>query len=569
MSVEPILDIKNLSVRFKARHNEAKEAVSNITFDIKAGECFALVGESGSGKSVTSLAIMGLLPETAEIQADTIILAGTSLSRSSESDLRRIRGKKVAMIFQDPMTSLNPLVRIGEQIAEPICIHQRVHKRIAKQKAQSLLEKVALSPSEKFYRKYPHELSGGQQQRVMIAMAISSEPTLLIADEPTTALDVTIQKQVVDLLKKLQKELSMALLFITHDLALVADIADRIGVMRNGTLVELAETRKLFTTPQKPYTKGLIACRPPLDKRPQRLPTVDSFLLAQDGGYVAEANMSEREVKTSTVNESLLLIEEVSKFYYTKRSLVKRLSTPFKAVDQISLSIRKGLNFGIVGESGCGKTTLARLMVGLLEPSSGKISYKGKDLSKLSHKQRHCIRRNVQYIFQNPYAALNPKFTIEQILMEPMDVHNICNSPTQRRDRAVELLENVGLSSDVLDRFPHQFSGGQRQRICIARALSLDPEVIVCDESVSALDVSIQAQILNLLLDIQDQRDVTYIFISHDLSVVKFFADELAVMKDGKIVECGASDKIYSQPEHPFTKALLDSIPSTQLTARQ
>lgn len=566
MSVNAILSLKDLNITFKPQNGDVKTAVSDLSFDIQKGETFALVGESGSGKSITSLAIMGLLPEIAEVRSSAIHLGGEELSQKSEADMRKIRGKKVAMIFQDPMTSLNPLVTVGEQIAEPIRIHQDLGRAQAKVKALELLEKVALNPAARFYRKYPHELSGGQQQRVMIAMAISSTPDLLIADEPTTALDVTIQKQVVDLLKSLQKEFSMALLFITHDLALVANIADRIGVMRHGSLVEVATTSELFQNPKQPYTKGLIACRPPMDSKPRRLPTVESFLSGQSSSlsHRDETSKNQRLSPKKLDSEPVLVIDNVSKYYFKKNAFIKRFSTPFKAVDQVSLSIQKGINFGLVGESGCGKTTLARLMVGLGDPSHGIIRYRGQDLSSLSRQQRLEVRRKVQYIFQNPYAALNPKFTIEQTLIEPMNVHHIGRHHKDRRERAVELLDMVGLTADMLTRYPHQFSGGQRQRICIARALSLDPELIVCDESVSALDVSIQAQILNLLLDIQEKRDVTYVFISHDLGVVKFFADELAVMKDGKIVESGASDRVYRQPEHPFTKTLLSSIPKVE-----
>lgn len=566
MSVNAILSLKDLNITFKPQNGDVKTAVSDLSFDIQKGETFALVGESGSGKSITSLAIMGLLPEIAEVRSSAIHLGGEELSQKSEADMRKIRGKKVAMIFQDPMTSLNPLVTVGEQIAEPIRIHQDLGRAQAKVKALELLEKVALNPAARFYRKYPHELSGGQQQRVMIAMAISSTPDLLIADEPTTALDVTIQKQVVDLLKSLQKEFSMALLFITHDLALVANIADRIGVMRHGSLVEVATTSELFQNPKQPYTKGLIACRPPMNSKPRRLPTVESFLSGQSSrlSHRDETSQNQRLSPKKLDSEPVLVIDNVSKYYFKKNAFIKRFSTPFKAVDQVSLSIQKGINFGLVGESGCGKTTLARLMVGLGDPSHGIIRYRGQDLSSLSRQQRLEVRRKVQYIFQNPYAALNPKFTIEQTLIEPMNVHHIGRHHKDRRERAVELLDMVGLTADMLTRYPHQFSGGQRQRICIARALSLDPELIVCDESVSALDVSIQAQILNLLLDIQEKRDVTYVFISHDLGVVKFFADELAVMKDGKIVESGASDQVYRQPEHPFTKTLLSSIPKVE-----
>ena len=566
MSVHNILSVKDLSVTFKPRNRDVKKAVFNLSFDIKKGETFGLVGESGSGKSVTSLAIMGLLPEIAEVTSSSINLAGDELSQKSEAEMRSIRGKKIAMIFQDPMTSLNPLVTVGEQIAEPIRIHQGLGRHDAKVKALELLEKVALNPAVRFYRKYPHELSGGQQQRVMIAMAISSNPDLLIADEPTTALDVTIQKQVVELLKSLQEEFSMGLLFITHDLALVANIADRIGVMRHGKLVEIAATPMLFKHPKEPYTKGLIACRPPMDSKPRRLPTVESFLSGPTASLSDQTLTltSKRLASETSNNEPVLVIENVSKYYFKKSALIKRFSTPFKAVDQVNLSIQKGINFGLVGESGCGKTTLARLMVGLNEPTHGAIYYKGQDLASLSRQERLEVRKKVQYIFQNPYAALNPKFTIEQTLIEPMQVHHIGSHYKDRRDRAAELLDMVGLAEDMLSRYPHQFSGGQRQRICIARALSLDPELIVCDESVSALDVSIQAQILNLLLDIQEKKGVTYVFISHDLGVVKFFADRLAVMKDGKIVESGASDKVYRKPEHPFTKTLLSSIPTVE-----
>ncbi|MFW7380919.1 MAG: ABC transporter ATP-binding protein [Oligoflexus sp.] len=558
-----ILSLENLDIKFHSKHKADFHAVKNLNLEIHQGETFALVGESGSGKSVTSLAIMGLLPSNGRVTAGKVQFAGQDLLQLAKTSWRKIRGHQIAMIFQEPMTSLNPLVPVGQQIMEPLRIHRQQNRQAAKAEALRLLDRVGLQAPEFFFKKYPHELSGGQQQRIMIAMAISCQPKLLIADEPTTALDVTIQKQVLELLQELQQEMNMALLFITHDLGVVADIADRIGVMRYGQLVECDLNRNIFAQPKHPYTQGLIACRPPLHTKPRRLATVQDFTAADGQAKRPDPQsfQGERRRAATSGEQSIIALQQVSKIYQ-RRSLIPGLSGPTQtAVDQVSLNIPEGCNFGLVGESGCGKTTIARLMMRLLKPSSGQIYFRSQDISQLDEQSMKPIRRRIQYIFQNPYAALNPRFRVEQILLEPMQIHQIGTSRAEQLDKIDDLLLKVGLDPAARRKYPHEFSGGQRQRICIARALTVDPELVICDESVAALDVSIQAQILNLLLDLQEQHPMTYIFISHDLSVVRFFCDRIAVMKDGAIVETQDAEALFNNPQHPFTQNLLGSIP--------
>lgn len=551
-----LLKINDLTVTFTPRHQASFNAVSNLSFEIKRGESLALVGESGSGKSITSLSIMGLLPNLAKISHGSIKFDQQDIAELAEEDLRRIRGRKIAMIFQDPMTSLNPLVKVGKQIAEPIHIHMGLDWKDANNKAFKLLEKVALRPASDFFNKYPHQLSGGEQQRIMIAMAVSAEPDLLIADEPTTALDVTIQKQVIKLLTQIQKEMNMSLLFITHDLALVSNVADRIGVMRNGKLIEIGSKKDIFKNPKKNYTKSLLLCRPNMNESLNRLPTIDNL--------IPPKNILDEAKSKGASDSNILTVENISLSYGHLSFLNWKKRAEKIAINDVSLQIPSGRNFGIVGESGCGKTSLARVMACLTKPTSGQVFFKGQSTNKLNTQEKLAMRRKIQYIFQNPYAALNPRFTIEQILCEPMEIHHIGENKLIRRNIAEKLMDQVGLKTSWLSRYPHEFSGGQRQRICIARALTLNPELIICDESVSALDVSIQAQILNLLLDLQDEYGMTYIFISHDLAVVKFFCDDVAVMKDGQIVEQGNAEKVYTNPVNPFTKHLLASIPQIE-----
>lgn len=559
-----LLKIENLSVDFKTDDGTVN-AVKNISFHIPKGKTVGLVGESGSGKSVTSLAIMRLIPNPpGKITNGSCFFEGKDLLKLPESEMRQVRGNKISMIFQEPMTSLNPVFTVGDQIAETLILHQRLDKKQALAKSLSLLDQVGIPHPEERINSYPHELSGGQRQRVMIAMAIACEPDLLIADEPTTALDVTIQKQILDLLADLQKKYKMSILFITHDLGVIADIADEVVVMYRGDIVENESSHELFTKPKHPYTKGLLACRPSLDRNPLRLPTVSDFM-SEDGKekYFDVATLNHiKEVRPLTKENPVLLeIKNLKKYFPLKKGIFGSVLSSIHAVDDVSLTVRKGRTLGLVGESGCGKTTLGRALLRLVEPTSGEIIYNGVDITKLGRNEMRGMRRKMQIIFQDPYASLNPRMTIGAAIMEPMVIHSLGNSKNDRIEMAGKLMERVGLSRAMLNRYPHEFSGGQRQRICIARALAVEPEFIVCDESVSALDVSIQAQILNLLLDLQDEFNLTYIFISHDLAVVKFISDEIAVMNKGVIVEMADAVQIYRQPQHDYTKKLLSAIP--------
>ncbi len=567
---DSVLTVQHLSVTFLDRQFGRLEAVKDVSFTLKQGRTLAIVGESGSGKSVSSLAVMGLLPPTAEIKAEALRLGELDLTSLDTQERRALRGRRMAMIFQEPMTSLNPLVPVGQQITEALRLHLPLSKKLAEEKMLHLVDQVGLPTPRLVARRYPHELSGGQQQRIMIAMAISCEPELLIADEPTTALDVTIQRQVIDLIMKLQETYRMSLLFITHDLALVADIADDVAVMYRGEMLEKRPALELFKRPEHAYTRGLLACRPPLDKRPHRLLTVSDFM-KQNAPQERELVSLSMEVNVVQPPQSsppppisssptILELRNLCKFYPQKASLFAA-PTLFKAVDHVNLQVRRGMRLGIVGESGCGKTTLARCMIRLLDPTAGKILFDGEDISQARSSELVHIRRRLQYIFQNPYAALNPRLPIADILTEPLVIHGLGGNQEDRLARAALTLEKVGLRPEMLHRYPHEFSGGQRQRICIARVLMLDPELIICDECVSALDVSVQAQILNLLLDIQERTGITFIFISHDLSVVKYFAEEVCVMSQGQIVEQGPADEIYARPQHAFTRRLLEAIP--------
>lgn len=555
-----LLTVKHLSVQFEDRQLASVKAVKDISFTLNAGQTLAIVGESGSGKSVASLAIMGLLAPNARVQAESIRLGSTDLLGLTPKERRSIRGKRIGMIFQEPMSSLHPLICIGDQIIEALSNHRQPRAQAASERMHDLLRDVGLPEPKQIARRYPHQLSGGQLQRAMIAMAISCEPELLIADEPTTALDVTIQRQVIDLILRLQENLKMGLLFITHDLALVADVADSVAVMYRGEILEHRPALELFQDPKQPYTKGLLACRPPLDKRPHRLLTVSDFM-NKDEAPVLSSKISVAVERAPKIDQKVILeIKDLSKIYRQKTSLFAS-SHDFKAIDSINLKVKRGARLGIVGESGSGKTTLARCMIRLLEPSHGQIIFEGQDLSRLSQNALTPIRRRLQYIFQNPYASLNPRLSIAEILIEALVIHKIGGNRQERLEKAALRLTQVGLNPDMLHRYPHEFSGGQRQRICIARVLMLDPELIICDECVSALDVSIQAQILNLLLDVQEKSGITFIFISHDLSVVKYFAEDVCVMSQGQIVEQGPADEIYAHPQHAFTQRLLKAIP--------
>lgn len=558
---EKLLEIKNLTVEFQTE-DESVKAVKSLNLSIPKGKTVGLVGESGSGKSVTSLAIMGLIPNPpGRISEGEILYHGEDLTKVSNERLRQLRGNKIAMIFQEPMTSLNPVFTTGNQIDEVLMLHQGMNKEEARKRTIELYEEVGIPEPKESVNKYPHQMSGGQKQRVMIAMAMACQPELLICDEPTTALDVTIQKQVLELMFDLQRKHGMSMLFITHDLAVIADIADEVAVMFRGDLVEQNTTKALFENPQHPYTKGLLACRPSLDENPVRLLTVDDFLNAKEDIDVSSLEMKKPRAISETENPVLLEIKNFNKHFPIKGGIFGRTVDWFKAVDDVSLQVRKGRTLGLVGESGCGKTTLGRSILRLLEPTAGEVIYDGINVTNLNKKEMREIRERMQIIFQDPYSSLNPRMTIGDIITEPMVIHGIGSTKRERYDVAADLLEKVGLKGDHLNRYPHEFSGGQRQRICIARALSLKPEFIICDESVSALDVSVQAQVLNLLQDLQDELGLTYIFISHDLSVVKYISDEIGVMNKGQIVEYGPAEEVYHNPKDEYTKKLLSAIP--------
>lgn len=561
---ENLVEVKNLSIDFKTDDGVVK-AVKNISFNIPRGKTVGLVGESGSGKSVTSLSIMRLIPNPpGEISSGSITFDGTDLLKLRESKMREIRGNKISMIFQEPMTSLNPVFTVGDQIAETILLHQNVSKAEAHQKTLDLMKQVGIPDPEKRIKAYPHEMSGGQRQRIMIAMAIACNPALLIADEPTTALDVTIQKQILELLHDLQKKYKMSMLFITHDLGVIADIADEVVVMYRGDIVEKGTTEQIFKNPKHPYTKGLLACRPSLERNPVRLPTVSDFMTSdgKEKSFDVAAHAQQKTIKPITdANPVLLELNDVKKHFPIKGGIFGGVKSHVKAVDGVSLQVRKGRTLGLVGESGCGKSTLGRTILRLIEPTEGQIKYNGVDIPSLNATELRKLRRKMQIIFQDPYASLNPRMTIASAIMEPMAIHGLGKNKEERMEMAAQLMDKVGLDRKFLNRYPHEFSGGQRQRICIARALAVQPDFIVCDESVSALDVSIQAQILNLLLDLQKEMNLTYIFISHDLAVVKFIADEVAVMYNGKVVEKADAISIYENPQHDYTKKLLSAIP--------
>jgi len=559
-----ILQVRDLDVAFRIdRKHEPFRAVKGISFDIPTNSTVALVGESGSGKSVSAMAILGLLPENAIIPAQSQIRyfsgggdpAGRDLLKCSPAELRGIRGKDISVIFQEPMTSLNPVFTVGEQIAESLRLHMGMTGAQARTRVVELLNEVGIPNPQLRVNSYPHEMSGGQQQRVMIAMAIACEPKLLIADEPTTALDVTIQKQILDLIAGLQEKHQMSVLFITHDLGVVGEIADHVVVMQNGVIHEQGLVRQIFESPQHPYTKALLACRPRLDRRPKRLPVIDDFLKS-DGRPL---HLEERHRGSDPSDAIILEVQNLNKTFFLKEGLFGKRAVP--AVKDVSFRLPKGKTLGLVGESGSGKTTVGLTVMRLHAATGGKVLFEGKDLLALSEREMMDYRRRIQIIFQNPYASLNPRFTVGQILVEPMKIHGIGKDERERVEMAFSLLKRVGLSEQSFYKYPHEFSGGQRQRIAIARCLTMKPDVLICDESVSALDVSVQAQVLNLLQDLQDEYRMSYIFISHDLAVVKYISDQVMVMNDGAIVEMADSDEIYQSPKQDYTRKLLSSIP--------
>ncbi len=575
---EEMLEVKSLTVHFETRAGLVP-AVEGVSFSLGKGQTLGIVGESGSGKSVTSLAIMRLIPTPpgritqGEIYFDSPSLGRVNLLTLPEKQMRHLRGNEIAMIFQEPMTSLNPVFTCGDQVVEALRLHQKLTPKEAKERTLALFEEVRLPNPPRIFHAYPHQLSGGQKQRVMIAMAIACHPALLIADEPTTALDVTVQKTILDLLLELQARHGMSMIFISHDLGVIGEVCDEVLVMYRGRVVEQGPIQTIFTHPKDPYTRGLMACRPPLDRRLHRLPTLADFLKAEGRLTVEEA------LRTETVPEEayrtrqaqlaqqkpLLQVENLQVHFPITRGLFGRVVGYVKAVDGVSFTVYPGETVGLVGESGSGKTTTGRAILRLIEPTGGKVFFEQQEVTALPAQALRRLRQKMQIIFQDPYSSLNPRLTVGMALTEPLLYHKIASDAREARDMAIDLLEKVGLEADHFYRYPHEFSGGQRQRIAIARALAVRPRFIICDESVSALDVSVQAQVLNLLLDLQEQFGLSYLFISHDLSVVKFMSDRLLVMHQGQVVESGYAEEIYRAPKHPYTQKLIDAIPKGRL----
>ncbi len=549
----PLLEIQNLKTYFHTRAGTTK-AVDDVSFSLEKGEILGIVGESGSGKSVTCYSLLGLLPSPpAKVEGGQAQFGGKDLLQLPEALLREIRGKRISMIFQDPMSCLNPYLRILGQVAEPLLAHNpEITGEEAEKQALEMLKKVGIRDAEERANSYPHEFSGGMRQRVMIAMALITNPDILLADEPTTALDVTVQARILKLLKELRNELDVSVIFITHDLGVVAEVADRIVVMYRGKVVEQGIAKEIFDNPKHPYVKGLLSCRPTFSTTSRILPTVEDFM---EGRIVTEETKPLAGIATTEGYRPLLEVRDL-KVHFTSKS-----QQTVRAVDGVSLKIPAGKTLGLVGESGCGKTTTGRAILQLVQPASGSILYNDTNLASLTRAELLPYRKKLQIIFQDPYASLNPRMTIGQALEEPILFHQIANNGEEARARAVSLLEEVGLDPEHLDRYPHEFSGGQRQRICVARALAVEPEFIVCDECVSAMDVSIQAQVLNLLRELQDKRNLTYLFISHDLSVVKFISDQVAVMKAGRIIEFNSAEEIYQNPKEAYTQELLAAVP--------
>lgn len=583
-----LLKVSNLSTHFRTERGIVK-AVDNVSFTLKRGETIGIVGESGSGKSVTALSLMQLIANPpGKIANGTIEFnhperGVIDLLTLNNKEMQDERGNSISMIFQEPMTSLNPVFTCGDQVMEAIQLHQKVSSQEARKRTIELFEKVELPRPEAIFNSYPHQISGGQKQRVMIAMAMSCNPSILIADEPTTALDVTVQARILELMQQLRDENNMGILFITHDLGVVAEIADKVIVMYQGKIVEQGTVFEIFSNPKHPYTKGLLACRPKLDIRLKVLPIVSDFMEVNAQGkflekerkfssigeailfnYVSDEDIADRNVSLGKL-EPILKIKNLKMWFPIKKGFFNKTVDYVKAVDDVSFDVYPGETIGLVGESGCGKTTLGRSILRLIDPSSGSIEFEGIDILALKSRELRELRKDIQIIFQDPYSSLNPRMTIGEAIIEPMRVNNILDTDFARKKRAIELLERVNLNKKQFNRYPHEFSGGQRQRICIARALALNPKFIICDESVSALDVSVQAQVLNLLNELKEEFNFTYIFISHDLSVVKFMSDRIIVMNKGKIEEMGYAEDIYKNPQTEYTKRLIHSIPKGNL----
>ncbi len=563
-----MLQINNLHIQFKTP-NGLFDAVKNSSFTLNKGQTIGIVGESGSGKSVTSLAIMRLLDERQTVISGNINLEDTPLLSLSEDEMRRIRGNRIAMIFQEPMTSLNPVLTCGFQVTEAIQLHLGLSKQEAREHTIKLFNEVQLPRPEMIFDSYPHQISGGQKQRVMIAMALSCNPEILIADEPTTALDVTVQKTIIELLIRLKAEREMSLIFISHDLGVIREIADHVLVMYRGEIVESASVNDIFANPQHPYTKGLLACRPSPAHRLKKLPVISDFMNGDTTADIEQIrikyNYTVEEIaarKEKLYNQQpILTVAGLSTWFPVSTGILGNTTQVIKAVNNAGFEVYPGETLGLVGESGSGKTTLGRSILRLIEPNAGNIHLEGKNICDINKTQMRDTRRDMQIIFQDPYSALNPRLTVGESIIEPLQVHKLYNNNTQRKQRVMELLNRVGLLPEHFNRYPHEFSGGQRQRIVIARALALQPKFIICDESVSALDVSVQAQVLNLIRELQEEFNLTYIFISHDLAVIKHISDRIMVMNQGEIVEIGDADEVYNNPQNEYTKKLIAAIP--------
>ena len=552
----PLLSIEDLRVDFRLGKNKLVHAVKGVSFDIPPNRTVAVVGESGSGKSVSAMAVLRLLPDNA-IVSGAIRFDGRELTHEPMASIKRLRGNDISVIFQEPMTSLNPVFTVGNQVAETLALHAGLRGDALNKRVLELLDEVGIPDAKRSIARYPHEMSGGQQQRVMIAMAIACKPRLLIADEPTTALDVTIQKQILDLIARLKREHAMSVMFITHDLRVVGEFADEVVVMQHGEVRERGSVAAIFEDAREPYTQALLACRPPLEKRPARLPVVADFLSGRVAGAHVLDSLPDRKPRAD--GDVVLEVKRLSKSFRVKSGVFS--STEVPAVKSVSFQLRRGRTLGLVGESGSGKTTVGLSMMRLHDASEGEVWFEGRDILTLSRADLMPLRRRLQIVFQNPYASLNPRFTVAQILLEPMRIHAIEADDAARMRAAAQLLKRVDMPESALHKYPHEFSGGQRQRIAIARCLTMKPEVLICDESVSALDVSVQAQVLNLLLDLQDEFGLAYLFISHDLAVVRYISDDVMVMNKGEVVEIADADTIYRAPQNPYTQKLLASIP--------